>query len=341
MKISILIPCHNEEVMVSKCIDSCLNQTRKPDQIIVINDGSTDNTQQILSSYKNKIQIINISNATGNKSKAQEIGLKYVTGDIVIATDGDTVLDTNFVQLIEDDFNNNPEYSVVAGYVESSHFNLITALREIDYTIGQDLHKIAQSYVNFLLVIPGCAGAFKTELFRDGSINFDHDTLTEDLDFTYKLNTLGLKIHFNRKAKVYTQDPPNLFSYINQMRRWYGGAWQNLKKHGKIVIKKPSAATILSVSYIEGLVFSILLFVLPFVNIILFGKVMFFFLLICISMGIYSGLRKKNVRLLYASPLIVIVTFINSYIFIEQFIKEILLKQKNMNWFHPDRELTN
>lgn len=253
--LAVLIPCHNEEKMISSCIDSCLTQTKKPDEIIVINDGSTDKSKEILETYGDKIKCITIEKATGNKSRAQEIGIQSVTCEFVIATDGDTILDPKFIELVLKDFTEDPELAVVAGYVQSMKYNFLTALREIDYTIGQDLNKVAQWYVNFLLVIPGCAGAFKTKLFRDGSICFDHDTLTEDLDFTYKLNELNHKIKFNRKAKVYTQDPPTIHSYINQMRRWYGGAWQNLKKHHSILKSKPSAALILSLSYFEGLFF--------------------------------------------------------------------------------------
>ena len=98
---SILIPAHNEEKMISSCIQSCLTQTRKPDEIIVINDGSTDNTGDILKTYGNQITVISIDKATGNKSKAQEIGVKYVTTDILIATDGDTILDKDFVNILK------------------------------------------------------------------------------------------------------------------------------------------------------------------------------------------------------------------------------------------------
>ena len=68
--VSILIPAYNEEKGIENSIKSCLNQTVKPDNVIVINDGSTDNTLKILQKYKNKIKIINLKENTGNKSKA-------------------------------------------------------------------------------------------------------------------------------------------------------------------------------------------------------------------------------------------------------------------------------
>lgn len=334
---SILIPAHNEEKMISSCIQSCLTQTRKPDEIIVINDGSTDNTSNILRTYGNQITVVCIDKATGNKSKAQEIGVKYVTTDILIATDGDTILDEDFVKHIEEEFDIDREAAVVMGYVQSTRHNILTALREIDYTIGQDLYKRAQQYIGFILVIPGCAGAFKTELFRNGSITFDHDTLTEDLDFSYKINRLGLPVRFSHEAKVYTQDPPTLHSYINQMRRWYGGGWQNLKKHFPIIVNNPKAGLVLSAMYLEGLTFSAIVLITPFLNILLFLKLMIAYIAIGIVLSTYAAFRKKRLELFLVSPLFSFLPVINCYILVEQFIKEVIMNQKNMTWFHPER----
>jgi cellulose synthase/poly-beta-1,6-N-acetylglucosamine synthase-like glycosyltransferase len=324
--------------MIGACVDSCLRQTRPADQIVVVNDGSTDATGDILRAYGPALTVITAEKATGNKSRAQELGIKHITGDIVIATDGDTILDPGFIAAIEDSFKTDPTVSVVSGYVQSTRYNVLTALREIDYTIGQDLFKRAQAHLHFLLVIPGCAGAFKTELFHSGIISFEHDTLTEDLDFTYKLNTLGKKISFNYDARVYTQDPPTLHSYVNQMRRWYGGGWQNLKKHFSVIASRPSAAFVLSTTYLEGTLFNIALFTLPFLNLSLFAKLMVTYLGVGMVMGLYAALRKRRLDLFLVSPLIPLMTVINAYVLLEQFVKEIILRRTNMTWFHPERK---
>ena len=123
MKISIIIPCHNEEKSIQKCVASCLAQTRIPDQILVVNDGSTDKSGEILATFGSKIQVLTIPTATGNKSHAQEAGLKLVTGEIFIATDGDTVLHPNLVEHIEQDFLNDASVVAVGGYVMSLKYN--------------------------------------------------------------------------------------------------------------------------------------------------------------------------------------------------------------------------
>ena len=204
MKITILIPCHNEEKSIAKCVDSCLNQTRSADQIFVINDGSNDGSDKILTRYGDKIEVLTIPFATGNKSRAQEKGLQHVTGDILVTTDGDTILDKDFLKHIEKDFLD-PNVKAVGGYVKSIKYNWLTACRALDYAVGQNIDKVAQDYIDYMFVIPGAAGAFRTEVFK--TLGFDHDTLTEDLDFTYKLHKFGHKIKYDKKAICYTTDP--------------------------------------------------------------------------------------------------------------------------------------
>lgn len=335
MKISILIPCHNEEKSIRRCVESCLFQTRPADQILVVNDGSTDNSGEILKEFGDRIQVLTIPVATGNKSYAQERGLREVIGDVFIATDGDTILSNNFVEEIEKKLTERPDAAAVCGYVKSLKFNWLTACRELEYVIGQNLHKLAQSYIHSIFVIPGCAGAFKTDLFK-GEITFDHDTLTEDLDFTYKLHERYYEIVYAQKAVSYTQDPATLSSYINQMRRWYCGGWQNLRKHYSIV-RKPNNALQLSLTYIEGLIFSVALFLFPVIDLRFFAFFMPPYLVFILSLGAYAAIVRRRWDLLYYAPTYIVLIFLNAYIFLEQFWKEIILRRSNLVWFHPER----
>jgi cellulose synthase/poly-beta-1,6-N-acetylglucosamine synthase-like glycosyltransferase len=334
---AVLIPAHNEELCVARCIESCLNQTRKPDQIIVVNDGSTDGTLAELKKFESKIEIVNIPVATGNKSRAQEIGLQYVQSDVFIVTDGDTVLDKNFIEQIECTFIRHPNAAAVAGYVHGSSFNYLTAIREIDYVIGQDFYKLAQSYLNYIYVIAGCAGAFKTKLFTDGLVKIEHDTLTEDLDFTFKIHRLGLPIHFNMKAVCYTQDPHTLHSYVNQMRRWYAGGWQNLRKHMPIMFKSPSAAWCLSMGYLEGLLLPITLLVALLADVHLFVWLIAIYSIMNVLAGLYAAVCRKDIRLFLYSPLSTPIKFLQAYLYLEQFMKEIVLRRRETVWFNPER----
>ncbi|MCB9810812.1 MAG: glycosyltransferase [Candidatus Nomurabacteria bacterium] len=340
MKISILIPCHNEEKSIEACVSSCLNQTRLPDQVIVVNDGSTDRSGEILKKFGDRIQVITLPKATGNKSYAQEIGLKFVTGDVFISTDGDTMLNERFVEFVEEDYTKNPELTAVGGYVRSLRHNWLTACRAYEYAVGQNLHKLAQHHLAFLFVIPGAAGVFRTEHFNK-YISFEHDTLTEDLDFTYRLHEQDLKIMYDRRIIVYTQDPATLHSYINQMRRWFAGGWQCLLKHRKLVTRQPKVALELSMMYIEGTIFAFLLFVLPFISLKYFGGFILAYFAIAILFAIFAAWKEKRPELLLIPIPYAFIMVINSYIFLEQMVKEVILRRKNLTWFHPQRFTSN
>lgn len=332
--IGILIPAHNESAGIRACIESCLNQTRPLDQILVVDDASTDDTISIARSFGEKIEVLSLERNLGNKSFVQEKGIPLIRTDVFIATDGDTILDKNFVQNIERDFMD-PETAAVCGSIESMRYNWLTALRQMEYTVSQSVHKLAQSYMGFLFVIPGCAGAFRTEMFRK-YITFDHDTVAEDLDFTFKFHKNNQKIVYDKKAIVFTQDPPTLHSYIGQVRRWYAGGWQNLVKHFWI-FESPLAALELTLIYTEGLIFSLVLLITPLINIRYFIYTLSFSLLFILISATYTAIHSKRIDVILYSPAYIILTFVNLYVFFERFVKEIFLKQHDMSWDQPQR----
>lgn len=336
MKISLLIPAYNEQKPIKACLRSCLNQTRAFDQIVVVNDKSSDKTLDILWKFKNDITIVDLIERSGKKSGAQEKGMFHIEGDIVVTTDADTMLNENFAEVIEKEFEKDKELSAICGYVQSLKHNIFTALREIEYIVSQDIHKNAQSIINSIFVLPGCATAFRRECF-DSILTFDQDTLTEDLDFTYKLHKNHKSIKFVKDAIVYTQDPADFYSFVNQIRRWYAGNWQNLRKHWKSV-KNPVRILEYSILYFEAFLSVFTFFIAPF-----FLDDIWVYLVyltsVNIFIGIYASAKRKRIDLLIYSPFYIFNMIINSYVFMEQFFKEGLLGIKNEKWFTAERRI--
>ena len=329
-----LVPCYNEEKSLKKAIESWVTQTRAPDEIIVVDDSSSDKTPEILKEFEGKIRIVRTPKNLGNKSHAQEYGLQFVTGEIFVCTDADTILAPDFVERMEKDFED-PEVAAVGGYIKSLQYNWLTRNRAFEYSVCQNIHKLAQSQLNFMFVIPGAAGAFRTEIFRK-YLSFDHDTLTEDLDFTYKMHKFGLKILYDLDAVVYTQDPVTLGSYINQIRRWFAGGWQNVLKHYKIALR-PTQALELSLMYIEGLVFSLLIFLVPLINIrFVFAFTLPYFILLSVF-AIFTAIKERRWDLLLAPFPHMFLAYVSAYVLLEQFVKEIILRRKHLLWFKPER----
>jgi len=215
-------------------------------------------------------------------------------------------------------------------------YNWLTLCRGFDYAIGQYIHKLAQSYLYYIFVMPGAASVFRTKIFRE-HITFDHDTITEDLDFTYKLHNKQFKIVYNLQAISYTQDPSDLRNYINQMRRWFGGGWQNLIKHFLTITTKPALAFEISIIYAEGLIFSILIFVIPLINLRFGFWLLVGYLQVTLVFAIWAAWKEKRWTLLLAPFPYIILMFVNAYIYLEQFMKEVVLKRNNLTWYKPSR----
>lgn len=336
LRISLLVPCYNEEKSLEASIQACLKQVRKFDELIFIDDSSTDSTPEILARYSSQITHVKTPRNTGNKSSAQEYGLTFVTGDVIVTTDADTLLDPHFAEEIEKSFLISPRVVAVAGYVRSLKYNWLTLCRAFEYAIGQNIHKVAQHNMGYIFVMPGAASAFRTDIFRN-HITFDHDTITEDLDFTYKIHRKQFKIVFNQKAISWTQDPTDLKSYINQMRRWFGGGWQNLLKHYTIIPTTPIRAFELSLIYAEGIVFSIILFLIPLLNLYLALWLWSSYAVVAFLFSTWAAWKESRPALMLVPIPYMLLLYVNAYIYLEQFIKEIILRRKNLVWFKPER----
>ncbi|HEY0964729.1 MAG TPA: hypothetical protein VGE31_02955, partial [Candidatus Paceibacterota bacterium] len=142
---------------------------------------------------------------------------------------------------------------------------------------------------------------------------------------------------FAPKAIVYTQDPHTLKSYINQMRRWFGGGWQNLAKHREIIFRNPAAALQLTTIYLEGMIFAVIFFTLPIINTVLFLYLLLIHLGISLLSGLYASFRSRRIDLFVYSPLLVVLRAVNTWVFVEQFITEVIMRRKRRVWFSPER----
>ena len=120
------------------------------------------------------------------------------------------------------------------------------------------------------------------------------------------------------------------------MRRWYGGGWQNLLKHLHVP-KKLGMAFELSIVYAEGLTFSILAFVLPFINMQVALIYLGMYSLVALLLALFGAVCERRVDFFAVLPAYIFLRYVNAYVFVEQFFKEIVLGDTTMVWYKPDR----
>ena len=121
------------------------------------------------------------------------------------------------------------------------------------------------------------------------------------------------------------------------MRRWFGGGWQCLMKHRKLATSQPKVALELSIMYVEGIMFSSLLFLLPLLSISFYKYFVLSYLTLAMIFATFAAIKERRIGLLFVPFPYTILVVINAYVFLEQMFKEVILGRKNLSWFHPER----
>lgn len=228
LTLAYIVPVYNDARTIGPCIESILAQTRRPDEIIVVDDGSTDPSAPIVASYRHRgVRLVQLERNSG-KTSAIEAGLRVCTSDLVAITDSDSLVDPRYVEETIRAFAD-PDVSAVAGDIESLPHTWVTAARQVDYMMNLKVQKPAEERIGCLFVLPGVSTTYRRCVLL--KMGFERDTIAEDIDLTFRLHAARLAMRFNPRALVRTSDPPTLTSYFRQIVRWDTDIWTVVLKH--------------------------------------------------------------------------------------------------------------
>jgi biofilm PGA synthesis N-glycosyltransferase PgaC len=224
----VVVPAYNEEAVIAASL-TALCQVVPKEHIYVVSDGSDDATSAITRKY-----IPNLLELRKNRGKATALELlinKYKLTDkykYILFTDADSRLSPDFLKEVKQHMRENP--ACIVGTVASHRHGLISAYRTYEYSLSHRVYKQAQNTLNAIIVAPGCASLYRSDVFKN--LDFGNKTLTEDFDLTLQihLKKLGI-IMYVPNARVMTQDPPTFVDYWKQILRWTTGTWQNIFLH--------------------------------------------------------------------------------------------------------------
>ncbi len=208
-KISVIIPVYNGEEYIKRCIDSIINQTYDNIQIIVINDGSTDNTKSILEDYSN---IVLINKENEGVSKARNTGLSLATGDYVYFCDADDYLEKNAFEVLVKEYDNNDllrfGHYVVNGEEKKEKKNNDDILASVDLSFDDNKQMIeylisnkTEGHLwNYLL---------KLSVIKDNNLLFDENLF-------YQEDVIFLLEYFLKVKKIKIISNPFYNYYVNE-----------------------------------------------------------------------------------------------------------------------------
>lgn len=230
--VSVVIPAYNEMENIAATIDSVLQSQRKRLEIIVVDDGSTDSTKDLVLKLRKKHQglIRFYSRQNGGKAAALNFGISKAKYGVIVAMDGDTIFTPDTIRNLVRPFGD-PSVGAVAGKVcVTESASIFSKFQHLEYVISQNIDKKAFSYLNAVGVVPGPVGAWrKADLIKLGG--YSSDTLVEDQDMTLAMLASGKKVIYEPEAVAYTETPFRFRDFIRQRTRWIFGTIQCLIKY--------------------------------------------------------------------------------------------------------------
>lgn len=203
-KVSIIIPAHNEEkVIKTKLENLCsLNYPKSKYEIIIASDNSTDNTNNIVSSFINKLRDIDMRlykvNERKGKTNAQNEAVKISRGEIIIFSDANSILDKEALRELVSYFNNK-DISYVAGrLVYINEFSSDSSQAENSYWNYDLMMRECESNISSITAGNGAIYAVRKEDYIDIDPIYCHDSM-----FPIKFATMGKKSKYSKKALAF------------------------------------------------------------------------------------------------------------------------------------------
>ncbi|HWU27594.1 MAG TPA: glycosyltransferase family 2 protein, partial [Microbacterium sp.] len=236
--ISVIVPAHNEAAGIEAAVRS-IAASRRPVEIIVVDDGSTDGTADIVEAL-GLPQVTVIRQPNGGKPSALNTGIAAARGEIVVMVDGDTVFEQDTVERLIQPFAD-PAVGAVSGNTKVvNRGGVLGAWQHIEYVVGFNLDRRLFDIAECMPTVPGAIGAFRIEtLRRVGGVS--DDTLAEDTDLTMAICRDGWRVVYQEDARAWTEAPASLGALWRQRYRWCYGTMQAMWKHRGAVLQKGPA----------------------------------------------------------------------------------------------------
>lgn len=241
-KFAVLIPAHNEESVIAAILESVLAQNYKKDMfdVFVIADNCTDMTAKIACKYD--VNVISRFNKTEiGKGYALDYAIKHIQKkdlhyDAFAFIDADNLVDPNF--LLEMNKHLSYGHKVIQGYIDSKNpfDSWITASYTLAFSYINRIAQLSRYYLGLTNIINGSGFVVRNDIIQ--KYGWDAFTLTEDLEYTLRLNMRDIRVSFASKALVYSENPIDLFQSWKQRKRWTQGQVLCMQDYFVPLIKK-------------------------------------------------------------------------------------------------------
>jgi peptidoglycan-N-acetylglucosamine deacetylase len=270
--VTVLIPAHNEESVVVQTVTSVLASDVKSLRVIVVDDGSTDNTGPLLdTSFGNDPRVRILHQVNRGKAASLHRALAEATTEIVVTIDADTEIEPDAISKLLRHFSD-PTVGAVAGNVKvGNRSRWLTRWQALEYITSQNMEKRAFDLLNCITVVPGALGAWRKQAIEAAG-GITADTVAEDADLTIGIRRLGWRISYDEEAIAWTEAPETAGALIRQRFRWTFGTLQSFWKHSDTLFR-PKQGTLGWIALPNIFVFQLVLpLISPVIDLMFFGS---------------------------------------------------------------------
>lgn len=329
-KLTVIIPAYNEEACIADSIRSLQSQTVPPDEIIVIDDCSSDRTGEVAASCG--AHVLRPARNTGSKAGAQNFALAVVKNEYTLTIDADTTLAADAIEKLMPAIREDG-VAAACGFVLPRYVrSLWERGRYIEYLFAFSYYKRIQDYYNRPLISSGCFSVYRTSILQANG-GWSERTRAEDMDLTWHFYEAGYKVRFVPEAFSYPIEPHNFAFMRKQLKRWSHGYIQNLRLHWRLVSQIPYLRLVVAVSLWDALVASIIyLALLPLLALVL-REPLFLIgyvidaLVLLVPVLFEAIPRRQTLLALSCLPAFLVLRVVNAYFFLEAIWSEIVIRK--------------
>ena len=238
LEVTIIVPAFNEESNIEMTLNSLLNLDYPKDKltIIIVDDGSTDNTYEIANMFESRnCKIFRKKNE--GKASALNFALRRCTTEFVGALDADSYVKKDALKKIIGYFELSPKIMAVTPSLKvHKPKNFLQKIQRIEYLIGVFLRKIF-AMLGSIHVTPGPFTIYRKSFF-DKYGHYDENNLTEDIEVALRIQKHNYYIENSVDAEVFTISPSKFAPLYRQRLRWYIGFFENTWKYKELFSRK-------------------------------------------------------------------------------------------------------
>ncbi len=249
--VTILVPVYNEGEKVKETIDSLkkLKYPRGKLEIIILNDGSRDNTSEVVNREIAGTDMIFVDNKD-NKGKASTLnqGIDLAKHDFIATMDGDSEVTAEVLEKAMPNFKDESVGAVTVSVEVKNPKTLLQKIVEVEYVIGLTLALKALSFHDAVHVTPGPFSLYRKSVFENIG-GFDKDNITEDHEIALRMHKHGYRIANSMDAVVRTISPGTFKELYVQRKRWYTGSLLSLWQYRGMMLRPKNGVFSFSYPY--------------------------------------------------------------------------------------------